>query len=496
MSWWQVESDKCPSSILATDFTKRQATPGRAVDLIRARHMALFDLRVLVLDEADQMLEAGFAREVDYVLDAVPRDAKVQTLMFCATLPPRMLTAAQQACYRPVLIQVSEEGAGGRGTAGVRSSGASDDETTRLTREVASGEARRPDAKASDIVHRAMKAAAAARPAIISDVLLVDAPRKAIVFANTKLETVELAAALAAAGRGRGQSGESAYFVLHGDLPQFQRTRVMDEFKRSERGVLVATDVAARGIHVDQVDLVLHCGVPVSSSGAARRAKTSKSEVVNTEQFIHRTGRTGRMGAAGTSVLLFDPTAGEAALLPVLERAVGAEFVLVDAPAPDACACAAAVLAEQRLASVSDEAARLFAAEAERLLAKSAREDGVGGAGGQLLLARALAALGGVLQPPVPRSLLDGREGMRTICVHPLSPGEGGDALGAAAVTPSVVTDALRAALGVKKIGRVSLCKNGCAVVDVSAAHAQLVRFVVGCMGVRSGVESNLWEVC
>ena len=78
----------------------------------------------------------------------------------------------------------------------------------------------------------------------------------------------------------------------------------------------------------------------------------------------------------------------------------------------------------------------------------------------------------------------------------PLSPGEGGDALGAAAVTPSVVTDALRAALGVKKIGRVSLCKNGCAVVDVSAAHAQLVRFVVGCMGVRRGVESNLWEVC
>ena len=98
--------------MLATDSTKRQATPGRAVDLIRARHMALFDLRVLVLDEADQMLEAGFAREVDYVLDAVPRDAKVQTLMFCATLPPRMLTAAQQACYRPVLIQVSEEGAG------------------------------------------------------------------------------------------------------------------------------------------------------------------------------------------------------------------------------------------------------------------------------------------------------------------------------------------------------------------------------------------------
>ena len=74
------------------------ATPGRAVDLLRARRMGLFDLQILVLDEADQMLEASFAQELEYVLDCVPRDVKLQTLMFCATLPQRLLETVTSVC--------------------------------------------------------------------------------------------------------------------------------------------------------------------------------------------------------------------------------------------------------------------------------------------------------------------------------------------------------------------------------------------------------------
>ena len=324
--------------------------------------------------------------------------------------------------------------------------------------------------RGSKILHKAMRAAAAARPAIIADVLAVDTPRKTIIFTNTKLETVTLAAELGgkvAAAGGPGDMGSC--LVLHGDLPQFQRTRVMDDFKRCAQGVLIATDVAARGIHIQDLDLVIHCGVPLSTSGAARRAKTSKAEVVNSEQFIHRTGRTGRMGAGGTSILLFDPTAGEAALLPVLERVIGGTFEFADAPQVGARLRAAGNLAKRRISAVPDEAARLFEQDAQALLDEH----------GPLALARALAALGGLAQPLAPRSLLDGRDGVVTICAHPRTTqvqehAEGGNGE-VRAVTPSDVTEELRERLGVKKIGRVSLCADGSAVVDLPEPQAQVL---------------------
>lgn len=272
------------------------ATPGRAVDLLRARRMALFDLRVLVLDEADQMLEAGFAQELDYVLDSVPRDVKVQTLMFCATLRRGMLQTAERICYRPVTIQTSleedradhaarqpqlhEEMAPGDASPG-------DDEEEGWERPNVQGGAR-VGRVGQGIVHKAMRVAASSRPAIIADVLAVDAPRKAIIFTNTKLEAVTLGGQLAALlGGGSGVSSVN-YAVLHGDLPQFQRSQVMLHFKNCKQGVLIATDVAARGIHVDELDLIMHCGVPTSASGASRRAKSSKADVVNVESFLHR----------------------------------------------------------------------------------------------------------------------------------------------------------------------------------------------------------------
>lgn len=369
---------------------------------------------------------------------------------------------AEQACHRPVRIEISQdevdaeqrqraEGGGGRvveeDTGGLGASGG-------RSSDGAGGSSR--------VVHKAMRAGVAARPAIIADILAVDAPRKTIIFTNTKLETVTLAGELGErAGGGRGSGAVSSFLVLHGDLPQFQRTRVMEDFKKSEQGVLIATDVAARGIHVQDLDLVIHCGVPVSASGAARRAKTSKADVVNVEQFVHRTGRTGRMGASGTSLLLFDPTAGETALLPVLERSIGDTFAITDAPAADARARAAGDLATRRIAAVSEEAAQLFDQDAQALLDNH----------GPRVLARALAALGGLTQPLPARSLLDGREGFRTVCAHARVGRD--DKEEGRGVTPSDVTEELRAALGVKKIGRVSLCADGGAVVDVTEPQAQ-----------------------
>ena len=269
------------------------ATPGRAVDLLRARRMALFDLRVLVLDEADQMLEAGFAQELDCVLDAVPRDVKVQTLMFCATLPRGILQAAERVCYRPVTVQTSlEEDRADHAARQPQSrhaheagDSASGDDGGRA-RPVVQGAAK-AGGVGQGIVHKAMRVAASSRPAIVADILAVDAPRKAIIFTNTKLEAVTLGGQLAALSGG-GAASAVNYAVLHGDLPQFQRTRVMQDFKNCDQGVLIATDVAARGIHVDELDLIMHCGVPTSASGASRRAKSSKADVVNVESFVHR----------------------------------------------------------------------------------------------------------------------------------------------------------------------------------------------------------------
>ena len=224
------------------------ATPGRALDHIRRETLQLASLRVLVLDEADEMLDMGFAEDLDAILSATP--AKKQTALFSATLPPRIASIARAHLKNPVTIQIDRA---------VLRAG-----TTAPVRQVAY------------VVARAHKLAALGR------ILDVEHPVSAIVFCRTRTEVDELAETLT----GRGYRAEA----LHGGLSQDQRDRVMQRFRGRKSDLLIATDVAARGLDVQHVSHVVNYDVPMAA-----------------DDYVHRIGRTGRAGRAGVAITLAEP---------------------------------------------------------------------------------------------------------------------------------------------------------------------------------------------
>jgi ATP-dependent RNA helicase DeaD len=217
------------------------ATPGRALDHLERRTLALDTVRFLVLDEADEMLDLGFADELESLLGAVP--AERQTALFSATVARRIAAIAQRHLRDPVQATITR-------VAG--------DAPSRV-REVAY------------LVQRAFKPAALAR------VLDMEAPAGTIVFCRTRTEVDELTETLDA----RGYRAEP----LHGGLSQEQRDRVLRRFRDEATDVLVATDVAARGLDIERVSHVVNFDVPSSPDG-----------------YIHRIGRTGRAGRDGVAI--------------------------------------------------------------------------------------------------------------------------------------------------------------------------------------------------
>eukprot|EP00960_Hanusia_phi_P003096 91664-Hanusia_phi.AAC.1 len=364
-------------------------TPGRIVDLISSRQLSCSSLEVLVLDEADVLLQEGFAPEIDSILDSLPRFARTQKLMFGATLPRKLLKVAQEVCRRPVMIDSS----------GLYKNVAQEEEEEVVEEgeEMVEEREEKRREEQGKVLHVAIRSAASSRAEVISDLLLTICPRRAIVFANTKLEAVELANELTRTS--------IKVDVLHGDLPQFQRNRVLRMLREDDISVLVATDVASRGIDVEHLQLVVQCGVPLSASGAMRRKTKTLAEVVNTEVFVHRSGRTGRMGKSGTSVLLWDPTAGEERLMKALERSARVKFELRDAPTPEEKMSAMNRRTRMRMQEVEEEAMHLFKEEAQNLYENQ----------GVAALARALALLNDVKSPPRQRSLLDNKRDFLTV---------------------------------------------------------------------------------
>ncbi len=224
------------------------ATPGRALDHIRRETLQLKSVRLVVLDEADEMLDMGFAEDLEAILSATP-DQK-QTALFSATLPPRISAIARAHLENPVTIEIDQ--------AVVRAG------TTAKVRQVAY------------IVPRPHKMAALGR------VLDIEHPVSAIVFCRTRIEVDELAETLTA----RGYRAEA----LHGGLSQDQRDRVMQKFRGKKADLLIATDVAARGLDVQHVSHVVNYDVPVAA-----------------DAYVHRIGRTGRAGRAGVAITLAEP---------------------------------------------------------------------------------------------------------------------------------------------------------------------------------------------
>jgi ATP-dependent RNA helicase DeaD len=223
------------------------ATPGRAIDHLTRRTVSFDGLRTVVLDEADEMLDMGFAEDIESIMSSVPRDR--QTVLFSATLPARIDGLVRRYLKDPVKVRIHRE--------------RTDAETARV-RQVAY------------LVPRQHKASALGR------ILDVESPTAALVFCRTREEVDSLGETLAA----RGYRAES----LHGGMTQDQRDRVMSRVRNKSAELLVATDVAARGLDIDHLTHVVNYDLPSAP-----------------DAYVHRIGRVGRAGREGVAITLVEP---------------------------------------------------------------------------------------------------------------------------------------------------------------------------------------------
>lgn len=313
------------------------ATPGRAIDYLEQGILRLESIEIAVLDEADEMLSMGFEEDVEKLLEATPPTR--QTLLFSATVPAWAKRLSERFQRNHTHVNVVKD-------------------------------------EAISYEELALQAPLQSRLSTLSDLLYAYGPERTIVFTNTKAEANELALGLEA----RGHSAAP----IHGDLGQLDRERVMDGFRRGTTGVLVATDVAARGIDIPEVDLVVHYRLPDQN-----------------EAYLHRSGRTGRAGRSGRVVLLYGPR--ERRDLEILEREVKRSFRRINPPTPEEVMEARWNGLTRRLANQPAADRNLWREYASRLLA----EDGVEAIAGMLAL-----ILGGA---PTPKSLITGEEGWVTL---------------------------------------------------------------------------------
>ncbi|MEG1175943.1 MAG: DEAD/DEAH box helicase [Ruthenibacterium sp.] len=217
-------------------------TPGRVMDHMRRKTLKLDHIKMLILDEADEMLNMGFKEDIETILLDTPADR--QTLLFSATMPAPIRALAGQFLHEPQMVEI-------------------DKSQVTLQR----------------IEQSFVEVALPQKAAALSLLLRYYRPNRALVFCNTKRMVDELTARL-------NQDGFSAESI-HGDLNQGQRTSVMNNFKRGKISILIATDVAARGIDVNDLDYVFNYDIPT-----------------HTEYYVHRIGRTGRAGKSGCAITL------------------------------------------------------------------------------------------------------------------------------------------------------------------------------------------------
>jgi ATP-dependent RNA helicase DeaD len=235
------------------------ATPGRAIDHIRRGTLALDGVEAVVLDEADEMFDMGFAEDIELILEATPSTR--QTILFSATMPSRITAVAKRHLRDPIRIHIKAV-------------------------HLEAGESPLVQQRAY-VVPRAYKAAALGR------ILDVESPTAAIVFCRTRTEVDQLTETL----NGRGYRAEA----LHGGMNQETRDRVMARVRSGTTELLVATDVAARGLDIDHLSHVVNYDVPSAP-----------------DSYVHRIGRVGRAGREGVAITLAEPR--EHRLLQNIER--------------------------------------------------------------------------------------------------------------------------------------------------------------------------------
>ena len=243
-------------------------TPGRVMDHMRQGTLDLSNLRALVLDEADEMLRMGFIDDVEWVLEQLPE--KRQVVLFSATMPAEIRRISQKYLNSPAEATIRQKAA-----------------------------------DASLIRQRFLMVHAPHKLAALERVLEAETSEGVIVFARTKAITITVAESLE-------QHGYDVA-VLNGDVPQAQRERTIERLKSGQVDVLVATDVAARGLDVERIGLVINYDIPFDA-----------------EAYVHRIGRTGRAGRTGDAILFLTPR--ERRFLGGLERVVAKPIAEMEVP--------------------------------------------------------------------------------------------------------------------------------------------------------------------
>lgn len=218
------------------------ATPGRLLDLISSNAIKLDKVKTIVLDEADRMLSLGFTEELTAILALTPK--KKQTLLFSATFPEQVTTLTQELLNNPVEIQLQS-------------------------------------ADASTLVQRVFTVNKGEKTAVLAHLIHQEQWRQALIFVNAKHHCEHLAEKLAKRG--------ITAAVFHGDKGQSERSRVLDGFKAGDIEVLIATDIAARGLDIEKLPVVINFNLPRSPS-----------------DYMHRIGRSGRAGEVGLAISLID----------------------------------------------------------------------------------------------------------------------------------------------------------------------------------------------
>jgi ATP-dependent RNA helicase RhlE len=247
------------------------ATPGRLIDHLERQNVVFDDLEVLVLDEADRMLDMGFAPQINRIVDQVP--AYRQTLLFSATMPPEVEALARKYLRKPIVVQV-----------GVRS------------------------APASTVTHAVYPVPREKKNALLVELLTGSVHDSVLIFSRTKHGADRIVRDLEKAG--------VTATAMHADKSQSQRTKALQDFKDGTISVLVATDIAQRGLDISGITHVINYDVPQQA-----------------EDYVHRIGRTGRAAKEGDAYTFMSPD--EIGMVRTIERMIGQPIPRISVPGFD-----------------------------------------------------------------------------------------------------------------------------------------------------------------
>ena len=247
------------------------ATPGRLLDHLDRQNVVFDDLEVLVLDEADRMLDMGFAPQINKVVAQIPKYR--QTLLFSATMPPEVEALARKYLRKPLVVQVG-----------------------------------RRSMPASTVTHAVYPVPRERKSELLAELLKTNTQGPVLVFTRTKHGADRVVRHLEKAG--------VAATAMHADKSQVQRTRALEQFKSGEITVLVATDIAQRGLDISGITHVINYDVPQQP-----------------EDYVHRIGRTGRAAASGDAYTFMSPD--EIAMVRTIEHVIGQPIPRISVPGYD-----------------------------------------------------------------------------------------------------------------------------------------------------------------